>query len=241
LIHLVSDIHLQAEGPETVGLFGRYLSGQARRAKALYILGDLFEYWPGDDCLDDPDSFESRICGRLRQLAEGGTAIFFLAGNRDFLAGGRFAAASGARLLAEPHVADIEGRRALLLHGDTLCTDDLKYQAFRRTIRSDNWRTSFLDRPLADRLAEIAALRERSRQEIGEKPADIMDANGEAVAAAFREHGVDRLVHGHTHRLGHHLHVVDGSERQRWVLGDWGRSGNLLACEGDDWRFKTVK
>ncbi len=240
LTHLISDLHLQPERPDTVRRFRDYLAGPARDAAALYILGDLFEYWVGDDCLDEPASFERDVCAALRRLADAGTRLFFIAGNRDFLAGPGFAAASGAKLLPEAVIADLAGTKTLLLHGDTLCTDDVKYQAFRRTIRSPGWQQVFLARPLPERLAEIEALRERSRREISEKPAAIMDANAEAVTQAFRHHNVSRMVHGHTHRQGHHVYEVDAKACERWVLGDWGDSGNYLVCAPDGWRFAVV-
>ena len=240
MIHLVSDLHLQADRPETVRLFRHYLAGPARAASALYILGDLFEYWVGDDCLDDPSSFESGVCADLRRLADGGTALHFIAGNRDFLAGERFAAAAGLGLLPEAVVADLAGGPTLLLHGDTLCTDDLKYQAFRQTVRTPEWRRQFLARALPERLEEIEALRRRSRLAISEKPAKLMDANSGTVADAFRSHGVDRMIHGHTHRQGHHLQEVDGRVRERWVLGDWSGTGTYLLCSDEGWRFVPV-
>ena len=240
LIHLVSDVHLQPDRPQTVRLFRHYLAGPAHQAAALYILGDLFEYWIGDDCLAEPASFESEICADLRRLAEGGCKIHFIAGNRDFLAADRFAAAAGLAILPESWVADLAGSPTLLMHGDTLCTDDVKYQDFRRTIRAPAWRQAFLARPLAERLAEIAALRQRSRAEISEKPAAIMDANADAVAEAFRGHQVTRIVHGHTHRQGHHRTDLDGVCRERWVLGDWSDSGSYLLASRDGWRFVAV-
>ncbi len=240
LIHLVSDIHLQADRPETVRLFRGYLAGPARGASALYILGDLFEYWAGDDCLGEPGSFESGICADLRRLAESGTALHFLAGNRDFLAGDRFAAAASLHLLPDAGVADLAGTPTLLLHGDTLCTDDVKYQAFRQTVRAPEWREQFLARSLPARLAEIDALRRRSRTEISKKPADLMDANADTVATAFRAHGVTRMVHGHTHRQGHHAHPLDGLLRERWVLGDWSQTGSYLLCDDSGCQFVPV-
>lgn len=240
LTHFVSDVHLQPERPDTVRRFRAYLAGPARAAAALYILGDLFEYWIGDDCLQVPGAFEEDLCADLARLRETGTAVRFIAGNRDFLIGSGFAAASRAELLPEECLVSLSGKNALLLHGDTLCTDDGKYQDFRRLVRSPLWQTDFLARPLAERLAEVASLRERSRQAISEKSAAIMDANPEAVAAAFRRTNADCIIHGHTHRQGRHEQEADGRLRQRWVLGDWDLAGNYLVADPAGWRFDAI-
>jgi UDP-2,3-diacylglucosamine hydrolase len=231
----VSDLHLTARRPETTDLFIDFLAGPARKASALFILGDLFDYWLGDDALDDP--FSKRVCLALADLAAAGTSTFFLAGNRDFLTGKDFAAASGLRFIAEPTVCDVAGQPTLLLHGDTLCTDDTDYQAFRATVRSEAWRQDFLARPLAARKDYVEALRARSETEKQTKPYELMDTNAEAVADAFRRHDVARMIHGHTHRQACHQLVVDGRPCQRWVLGEWGASGNALTCDAGGCRW----
>ncbi len=231
----VSDLHLSARRPETADLFLRFLAGPAREAEALYILGDLFDYWAGDDDLDDP--FNRRICAALAALS---TPKFFLPGNRDFLAGEQFGVSSRLSFIAEPALVDIEGVPTLLLHGDTLCTDDLDYQAVRRVLRSEAWRREILALPLAERKKKIEGLRELSETAKGGKPYAIMDANTGAVEAAFREQGVLRMIHGHTHRQARHEHVVDGRRCERWVLGDWHASGNALACDGNGCRWLTI-
>lgn len=234
----VADLHLSAEWPETAALFLAFLAGPARQARACYILGDLFEYWAGDDDLADP--FNRRVCAALADLAAGGTRCHFLPGNRDFLVGAAFAAATGMALLPDGCVHDVAGRPTLLLHGDTLCTDDSEYQAFRATVRTAAWQRDFLALPLAERRQRIEALRQRSEAEKQVKAQALMDANPDAVAAAFRGHGVDRMIHGHTHRQATHTQVVDGRPCRRWVLGDWGASGNYLRCAGDDWHFEAI-
>lgn len=230
----VADLHLSARRPATADLFLRFLAGPARDAAALYILGDLFDYWAGDDDLADP--FSRRICGALAAL---GAPKFFLPGNRDFLAGSGFADAAGLMPIADETVADIAGTPTLLLHGDTLCTDDREYQAFRGKVRSEAWRRDFLARPLAQRKAEVEVLRSRSEREKRIKPMALMDACEAAVLDAFRRHGATCMIHGHTHRQARHEHDVDGRACTRWVLGDWdhGDGGNALACDAAGCRW----
>ena len=217
-------------------MFFDFLAGPARAAQRLTILGDLFDAWAGDDDLDD--AFNARIVTALRALAEAGVALAFMAGNRDFLIGPAFAAAAGLTLLPDPTVREVAGVRTLLTHGDLLCTDDLAYQRFRAQVRDAQWRARFLARPLAERKREIAALRMESEREKSRKPAEIMDVNAAAVAAAFAEHDADALIHGHTHRQGRHAHRIDGKTCLRWTLGDWrpGR-GNALVCEPAGWHW----
>jgi len=234
----ISDLHLCPTRPAIVRLFGDFLTHQARQADALYILGDLFEYWAGDDSGDD--AFNAAVCAALKDLADSGTALSFIAGNRDFLADAGFAEASGARMLAEPTLTDIAGSPTLLMHGDTLCSDDAAYQDFRHEVRSTAWRSRFLAQPLAERKAQIEALRRKSEQEKQIKSAAIMDVNAGAVAAALRSHGYPRLIHGHTHRPAHHSHAVDGHLCERWVLGDWYENGNYLHCDENGCRYLTL-
>lgn len=246
-----SDLHLCPARPGTVHLFERFLESLAQRTdvEALYLLGDLFEYWAGDDDLADP--FNARICaaiqkvgagdtphskspgGTARSKSPGGMAIFFLPGNRDFLVGERFCAATGARLLPDEVVVDLAGTKTLLLHGDTLCTDDIEYQRFRALVRSPLWQRDFLALPLAERRAQIEALRAKSEQEKSGKPYAIMDVNAAAVARILHAHGVTRVIHGHTHRRARHDVGGVGRPAERWVLGDWGATGNALACDAD--------
>ena len=233
----ISDLHLCPSRPRIARLFLDFLARQARQAEALYILGDLFDYWIGDDALDDPaEPFNAAICTALKQLADSCTRLFFIAGNRDFLAGADFAAASGATLLDQPQLVGIAATPTLLLHGDALCTDDLAYQEFRATVRTDAWRKAFLAQPLAQRKARIEALRRQSEQEKQLKPAAIMDVNANAVANVLRSHGYPRIIHGHTHRPARHTHAIDGHVCERWVLGDWYDSGSYLRCDASGCR-----
>jgi UDP-2,3-diacylglucosamine hydrolase len=229
----ISDLHLSAERPAANEQFFRFLADEAARAQALYVLGDLFEYWAGDDELRDPagDPLAGKVAAAFRNLARRGVQLAVMHGNRDFLIAGEFCAASGVHLLADPSVAEINGTRILLMHGDTLCTDDRDYQTWRGTARSAAWQRDFLAQPLAARHAAIRGLREKSKAVIAAKPADIMDVNADTVREAFRRHGVRRMVHGHTHRPARHEVDVDGAACERWVLPDWYGRGGYLALD----------
>ncbi|NTV10691.1 MAG: UDP-2,3-diacylglucosamine diphosphatase [Zoogloea sp.] len=218
-IHFISDLHLSSDRPALAGLFERYLSEIAPTAAGLYILGDLFEYWAGDDDLAEP--FNARMCAALATLAARGTRVRFQVGNRDFLASAGFAAAAGLELIPDPCPIDLDGSAMLLAHGDALCTDDQAYQAFRRQVRDPQWQAGFLTQPLAVRKQIIAGVRMQSEASKQEKASSIMDVNAEAVASLLREHGYPRLIHGHTHRPATHLFEVDGHACERWVLADW--------------------
>ncbi len=226
---LVSDLHLCPSRPQINRLFLDFLAGPAHEAEALYILGDLFEYWAGDDDLDDP--FNAGVCAGLRGLSDAGIPVSFMAGNRDFLAGEAFARAAGLTLLPEPAVVDIRGTPTLLMHGDTLCTDDAAYQAFREEVRSMDWRLAFMALPLDRRKARIEALRRESEAQKRIKPMDIMDVNPVAALQALTFHRCTRLIHGHTHRPAHHRLEIDGHSCERWVLPDWYEKGGYLACD----------
>jgi UDP-2,3-diacylglucosamine hydrolase len=227
----ISDLHLSEERPAANERFFSFLEKEARATDALYILGDFFEYWIGDDDLGQP--FNAVIAGSLRELARRGVALYLMHGNRDFLIGQGFCAATGAQLLDDPTVIELQGERTLLMHGDTLCTDDLDYQAWRRTARSAEFQRGFLAKSLAERRHAVLGMREKSRQVVEAKPAEIMDVNDGAVRAALENHGVRRLIHGHTHRPGRHRVELDGEPGERWVLPDWyGRGGYLQAGRG---------
>jgi len=211
----VSDLHLQASHPVTAATFLRFLSERAAAAQQLYLLGDLFEYWAGDDDIADP--FHHQIISALRALSDAGVAVFWIAGNRDFLVGQGFADAAGLTLLQEPHVIDVAGQRIALVHGDAECTDDSAYMAFRAQVREPAWQQQFLAMPLAQRKNIIAGLREGSREAHTMKSDAIMDVTPSAIAALHAATGTDTLIHGHTHRPALH---IDGT-RRRFVLPDW--------------------
>lgn len=224
----ISDLHLSPSRPAISRVFFDFVRGAAARAEALYILGDLFDYWAGDDN-DDP--FNASVLSALRKLVDRGIALHLMHGNRDFLIGDDFSRASRAQLLADPTLINIYGTSTLLMHGDTLCTDDVKYQEFRTQVRNPDYQQRFLAQPLASRNEIIAGLRAENAEEKELKSEIIMDVTTATVEAALREHGYPRLIHGHTHRPARHEHVVDGHRCERWVLADWYTSGSYLECE----------
>lgn len=239
MILFASDIHLSAAAPEVVHRFVRFLRGPARDAEALYLLGDLFEYWLGDDALsgDHADPLAVTIAAELRALTDSGVTTGFLPGNRDFLIGDGFYTASGVTHLADPYVLSVPTWQFVLTHGDQLCTDDHDYQRFRAEVRGAAWQAAFLARPWAERRQIAEGLRARSQAiKAGHWAAapDIMDVNAGAVEDFLRDHGYATLIHGHTHRPDRHDHVVDGICCERWVLGDWqADGGDCLAWDGD--------
>jgi UDP-2,3-diacylglucosamine hydrolase len=211
----ISDLHLQESHPRTAAAFLDFLADQAGASRALYLLGDLFEYWAGDDDLGTP--FHQTIVKAIRAVSDAGVAVYWIAGNRDFLVGARFAEAAGLSLLAEPHVAEIAGHRIALVHGDAQCTLDLGYMAFRAQVRDSLWQQQFLALPLARRQAIIAGLREGSREAHGAKSMDIMDVTPQAVEALHAATGANIVIHGHTHRPALHR----AGDLLRYVLPDW--------------------
>ena len=229
----ISDLHLAGERPETSQQFFRFLQEEAPRADALYVLGDLFEYWAGDDELKDAagDPLAAQVAQGFRRLIDAGVPVHFMHGNRDFLASGGFLTASGAQFLQDPSVVHAGGERVALLHGDTLCTDDSAYQAWRLTARSADFQRDFLAKPLGERHALIGGMRDKSKQVTAATPAEIMDVNPDAVRDAFRRLGVRRMIHGHTHRPARHEIEVDGARCERWVLPDWYGRGGYLALD----------
>ena len=233
----VSDLHLDPARPAITALFLDFLARQAGRADACYILGDLFEAWIGDD---DDAELGRTVAGALRALADSGVPVHFLHGNRDFLIGERFAAAAGVRLLPESEAIDLYGEPVLLLHGDTLCTDDTAYQAFRAQVRDPAWQARLLELPLAQRRALAGQLRETSQQATQLKETAITDVNLEAVDGALRARGIRRMIHGHTHRPAIHEWMLDGQPARRAVLGDWYDRGSVLRCDVTGWRLEPL-
>ena len=233
----ISDLHLDPDRPDITAQALELLRSEAAGARALYILGDLFEAWVGDD---DPEPEKRKVIAALKSLSEGGLPCYFMRGNRDFLVGDGFAAESGCRLLEDPTVADMYGTPVLLMHGDTLCTDDVEYQAFRRAVRDPRWQAGMLARPLEERLAVARQLREQSAASMAGKAEEIMDVNQDAVVAAMRAHGVYTMVHGHTHRPAVHRFTVDGHDAVRIVLGDWYEQGSVLAWDEDGFDLRTL-
>ena len=233
----ISDLHLDAVRPAGIEQFIRFLDNEASRSDALYILGDLFEAWIGDD---DTDAGYKPVIEALATLHRRGIPCHFMHGNRDFLIGRRFAAATGCRLLGDYEAIEVAGAQVLLTHGDLLCTGDKPYMALRATVRSPDWQHDFLARPLAERRAIADDLRDKSRAAIAEKPVEIMDVNQQAVEDTMRDYGVDHLLHGHTHRPGVHRFTRDGMPATRIVLGAWHEQGSVVRWDASGFRLETL-
>jgi UDP-2,3-diacylglucosamine hydrolase len=227
----ISDLHLSPARPHLVAAFHELLQGPVRGASALYVLGDLFDVWLGDDQLREP--LASAVAGALAEIAGSGVPLFVQRGNRDFLIGERFARACRATLLPDRVVHDVQGTPTLLMHGDLLCTDDVEYQRFRAYWQDPARRRRVLSRPYFVRRMGARVMRFGSRRATAAKPEVIMDVNAEAVIAELRQHGVSRLIHGHTHRPARHEVTVDGRVCERWVLADWYRVGSYLEASRD--------
>ena len=223
----ISDLHLSDERPEMNTLFFQFLENIAIKAESLFILGDLFDYWVGDDQLDH-DPIARQVADALKVLAQGGVNIFFMPGNRDFLIGQRFADETGLVILTDPNLVNLYGQQTLLMHGDTLCTDDVMYQKFRAQTRTGDWMNATLGRPYEARQQLAQSIRNQSDSAKSQKPEEIMDVAEATVQQAFRQHRYPLLIHGHTHRPATHQHVVDGHRCERWVLADWHRRGEYL-------------
>ena len=227
----VSDVHLSPARPELGALFLAFLRERAPEAASLYILGDLFDYWVGDD--DRTNTLHEATLAAIATLAAGGVAVAFMPGNRDFLVGAAAARRARMTILAEPITRVLFGRRVLLMHGDSLCTDDRGYQAYRRVIRNRATRRLLVALPIGTRLRIAQRLHTRSDADKRMKPAAIMDVNAQSVTAAMRAAGADLLIHGHTHRPARHQLAVDGRACERIVLGDWNATGSYLRCTSD--------
>ena len=222
----LSDLHLDDSHPQTTEWLMTFLSGPARSADAVYILGDLFEYWIGDDAVPP---LAAELAAVTSELAAGGLPLYFQHGNRDFLLGEDYAARAGFELLPEAVVVDLYGTPTLLMHGDSLCTDDTEYQAFRRQSRDPAWQAAVLAMTVEERIAMARNAREESMSHKGATEMGIMDVNAGAVQAAFAQHGVQRMIHGHTHRPATHRHELPGGEVcTRIVLADWYERGSYL-------------
>ena len=226
----ISDLHLDDARPHIVEDFERFCVGEARAADALYILGDLFEAYIGDD---DDAALNARIADALHGAADAGVLVHFIVGNRDFLLGEDYAHRCGMHLLDDGVVIDLYGTPTLILHGDVLCTDDAAYLAFRKRVRDPAWQAAFLARPLAERRAFAAQARDASRAHTSQTDMAIMDVNHSAVERALRQAGVARMIHGHTHRPAIHDFMLDGEPAQRIVLGDWYEQGSVLRVDRD--------
>ncbi len=226
--YFVADLHLDKKRPEISKLFLDFLSNQALKADALYILGDLFEYWVGDD--QPTDEFEDCI-NALIKLKEKHIPVYFIHGNRDFLVGISFAAKTGITLLPENKIIDLYGTPALIMHGDTLCTDDTDYQHLRSMLRDKTWQHDFLKTPMNDRIIKAQQLRMQSKEATAEKNDQITDVNAEEVVKVMQQNDLSLLIHGHTHRPATHNITINNHAARRIVLADWYKSGSALKVE----------
>ena len=233
----ISDLHLEASKPEIGEQFLSFLTGEAASADALYILGDLFESWVGDD---DPNPHYALMKAGIRKLVDSGVPVFFMHGNRDFMIGEQFAKETGVTILDDPEIMEIFGAVVLLSHGDALCIDDLQYQKVRLMTRDPAWQAMMRAKPLAERIAFAEHAREQSRQYNNAVGEDIMDVNQDAVIGTFRNRGVDILLHGHTHRPA--VHDIDLKDRKvrRIVLGDWYEQGSVLRWDENGPRLESL-
>ena len=227
----IADLHLQTEEPAITAGFLRFLQGEARQADALYILGDLFEAWIGDD---DPNPLHQQIASAIKAVVDAGVPCYFIHGNRDFLVGQRFARQSGMLLLAEEERLDLYGREVLIMHGDTLCTDDAGYQAFRAKVHPPWIQRLFLALPMLIRRRIAARMRADSKAANSSKSMEIMDVNPQAVVDAMERHHVQWLIHGHTHRPAVHELQANGQPAWRVVLGAWHSEGSMVKVTPDD-------
>lgn len=227
----ISDLHLAPEHAGITRSFLQFVKGPATEAEALYILGDLFEYWIGDDDLSDP--FNASVVDALGTLSRGGVALKLMQGNRDVLLGEEFAKRCGASLMVDPTLLDLYSTRTLVMHGDTLCTDDVEYMKWRAKAHHPEFQARFLAQPIPERKRLILGMRQKSEEhKQGQAPA-IMDVAAATVESVLRESGYPRMIHGHTHRPARHVHIVDKHECERWVLNAWYERGGYLRCDAN--------
>jgi len=227
----ISDLHLEDKRPEATGQLVEFLRGAARQADALYILGDLFEFWIGDDVRTETSQ---QVAAEISDLKNYETPCYFLGGNRDFLLGEDYARQAGMELLPDASVVNFYGKPSLLLHGDTLCTDDVEYQAFRQQVRNPEFQKMFLAMSPEQRLVMAQNARDASKQHMGSVSTEIMDVNENAVIEAFEHHKVWQMIHGHTHRPSFHIHTLpDGWDATRLVLADWYHNGSYLQLDSE--------
>lgn len=235
----ISDLHLSQNTTSTTRLFEKFIEQYAPAADTVYILGDFFEYWAGDDDCDS-DDYHRHIISLLAGLKQKQTKLFIMHGNRDLLFGQTFAERCNATLLPDPTLINLFGQATLLTHGDALCTDDVAYQQFRSMVRSEAFQQQFLAKPLAERKAFIQQLRSQSKQQNQLKSEEIMDVNKDAVTELFRSHNYPTIIHGHTHRPKCHDHLIDEHLCKRWVLSDWHETGNMLKCDHHSWQALEI-
>ena len=233
----ISDLHLEADRPEIGKQFVEFLEGEATTAESLYILGDLFESWVGDD---DPNPHYAEMKQAIRRLADRGVPVYFMHGNRDFLIGERFAEQTGIMLLPDPCPVELYGQQVLLSHGDAYCTDDIEYQKTRAVVRDPAWQAMMLEKPLEERLAIARAVRAESQARNAQLAEEIMDVNPQAIVDAIDASGVDILLHGHTHRPAVHDVSVKDRNARRIVLGDWYEQGSVVRWDASGFELSAL-
>lgn len=234
----ISDLHLDTVRPGITELFLTFLREEARRAERLYILGDFFEAWVGDD---DDDPHHALVMAGLKELTTAGVPVLLMHGNRDFLIGETFVQKTGVKLLPEPTLVDLYRQPTLLVHGDTLCVDDKEYQMVRRMLRDPAWQKEYLAKPLSERRAIAANARAESKAHTAAQADYIMDVNQRAVEDLMRQHQVSRLIHGHTHRPAVHHFTSNGQKKERVVLGDWYEQSSQLTWTAEGGRLHDVR
>lgn len=232
----ISDLHLCSERPEISDLFLGFLT-ENTSIDALYILGDLFEVWIGDDAIDTQ---QQRLLNALKTFSDNGTPLYLMHGNRDFLIGEQFEKITGCKLLADPTVIDLYGTPTLLMHGDTLCTDDTDYMEFRAMVRNPQWQQQFLAMDIEQRKHIASKYRSESKIQTAQKKPDITDANQQAIESYMTENQVNHLIHGHTHRPAIHKFQLNNKDAQRTVLGDWYEHGSVLVVDENGYDLKTL-
>jgi len=232
--HLISDLHLTQSRADLFDLFKHYMVKIAPKSHQLFVLGDLFEVWIGDDCLQEKNSATQiyhEVISLFKNYTEQGGELFFMHGNRDFLLSTKFEELTGGKLLNEPFLSNFLDKKVALMHGDTLCTDDIAYQEFRTMVRNPMWQQKFLSYPIEQRVEIATGLREKSKQAQTEKTNEIMDVNQSTVTDFFKQNDISWLIHGHTHRQATHELDINNRKVKRIVLSDWDKQGFYLAID----------
>ena len=232
----ISDLHLCSDRPAINKLFLQFLADN-KSVEALYILGDLFEAWIGDDAISQDDQI---LVNALKDFSDNGTPLFVMHGNRDFLLSDQFETLTGCKILPDPSIIDLYGTATLLMHGDTLCTDDKDYQAFRTMVRDPQWQQQFLALELQQRQQIAAKYRSESKTATKQKSAEITDANQQAIESTMQQNKVQYLIHGHTHRPGTHQFKLNNQDAQRVVLGDWYEQGSVLTVDETGYHLQAI-
>lgn len=234
----ISDLHLSPERQEIIDLFLQFMNERAKQARTLYILGDFFEVWIGDDYI--PEELQN-VIRALAEYSSAGNKLYFIRGNRDFLLRKEFEEMTGCEILPDPCLIDLDGKPTLISHGDMLCTDDVEYMEFRKKVRAPSWQKNFLNQSIEERLAFANDAREQSKIKTKNKPLQIMDANPNAILKLMSKYNVEQMIHGHTHRPAIHTIKTDQNPLTRIVLGDWYEQGSVLECIDGKCELQTIE